>query len=1806
MALTAAELVAYLRLDKSDYEKGMSDAERSMGKSQGKFKDWASGMGQAAAEVAIGGATAVAGLASAVFATGLNYNTLQQSSRAAMETLMDGAEGANKQMDALDDFATNSPFAKQIFIQAQQQLIGFGMAAEDVIPTLSAVEDSVAAVGGSNEDIASIVQVLAQVEGAGKFTGETLMRLGQRGIDAASIIGDEMGKSGATIREEITSGTLDADDAMKALTTGMTERFGGAAANVKETAVGAADRISAAFRDIGSHMAEPFIDPRGGGYVIQWSNDFADILRAVQGHVPDFVDMMMNRFGPAFDNVSISMKDARDAIKDFDVTDLNDMLGKTAAYAPAIAGVSGALFALGTTNVPIIGRLSQVLGPIPAALGAAALASPAFRDALGDVGSALEPLLPVLGDIAEIAAGAFVAGIEIAADILGVLADIVGPLAEGFSELPDPIQRTVGAVAAFLALGKLMPNFSGPMKTGFTTVKDGAAGVITAFQPWKGRFEGAAGDALSFRTKMDIVADDIGRGFGRRMSGLVSFLGGPWGVAITGATIALGLWAQKQAETKNNVEELSGSLDEQSGAWTRHTEDLIATRLAEEYSRDSLEKLGVGYDDLVEVIKNGDGDFEDLHQRLVDNYMASEDVSEGTAGYSDALQIANTKAREAIDPLHGLQNELEQAKQDTLDKAEATRRANEAMDESERSFQRYVDAIGVMRDDTKSAEERVRAFRNALDELEGNTKTAEERHRELSRQTRDMAGFFRDAAEESDDFAGKMFNMEQGMISHSDEGDRLNDMLDRMATEADAAAQAAIDKAIADGRSADAAKDAAEAQQPYIDSIHEIGEKYNLSEDQVQLMIDTMGLVPEKQAFLMTDEGSTDEMVHKLLNLTNDIHSVPDKEVYVTDEESIRDVRDRLEDMGYDIENIEDGQVEIIPPDTQPTIDAIQDAADGPYTATIGVKLNTSGARKGLLDLTGGLSGQAGNLGVPYAPGKEPRYHGGIDVKGMADGGVTDPSVMDVAQFVKPGDIRFAGDRSDVDEAWIPLDGSRRSVAILEEAMRRMPNYEIPTAEGMAAGGISGGVSGTIEPPKVEEVDAPDTAPLTDTWQEAMGQLNDSTISAFDDLEDSTATSQEAMRAAVAAASGGMVDDTASSQDTMRSVVALTNSAMESDTSSAQDSMRSVVALSNSAMESDTSSAQASMRSTTADAQSRMTADTATQLSNRTSDTASQNAAMRDNTVAQMSAMREGSLAHMDVLRANTEIAMLNMRNAAGYEVAMLRFESGNEFRTMQTEGISAATDLRTGIVSQMSQARTPFTGNVNDLVEVMQRFSSSLNDAYGDMGVKVGSPTSLWTGGILAGYSPGRDIHQFTSPTGGQLNLSGGEGIARPEVVRAMGSARFNQLNAAARRGGVAAVRESLGSLPVQSFADGGIFDAFGDDAKRIRDEFKPQLPDNWVKPVGSTVMDEVVDGLISEIEAFLGGDGWVRPTTGRVTSEYGPRWGGHHAGMDIAAGHGTPVVAPTAGIVRKVGTNIGPGRTGVGYLLEHANKMFTYGGHNPVGGVRVKEGETVMPGQRVGAQGTTGNVTGAHLHWEVHRGSPWADVNPRPFWDAAGAGGGSGGLGSGGTDRWENVIKMALRLNGLPTNGRYVQPWMRQVQTESGGNPRAVQGIRDINSIMGNHARGLLQVIPPTFAAYSRPGMTDIFNPLHNAAAGIAYAKSRYGVTGMLNVIGKGRGYKNGTEYARAGWSMVGEQGPELVRFAGGEQVLNNRETMDSLKPQQLTRREAAMIGEEIARRIPEGGDVIFPNTQVRDDSDIKQIGTTFRREMRKLGRR
>jgi murein DD-endopeptidase MepM/ murein hydrolase activator NlpD len=126
----------------------------------------------------------------------------------------------------------------------------------------------------------------------------------------------------------------------------------------------------------------------------------------------------------------------------------------------------------------------------------------------------------------------------------------------------------------------------------------------------------------------------------------------------------------------------------------------------------------------------------------------------------------------------------------------------------------------------------------------------------------------------------------------------------------------------------------------------------------------------------------------------------------------------------------------------------------------------------------------------------------------------------------------------------------------------------------------------------------------------------------------------------------------------------------------------------------------------------------------------------------------------------------------------------------------------------------------------------------------------------------------------------------------------------------------------------------------------------------------------------------GAVAPTSGRVTSCYGSRWGTLHAGVDIAAAIGTPVHTPEDGIVLQAGSASG---FGLAVAVRHDDGTITVYGH--VNRMFVSAGEVVSAGQQIAEVGNRGQSTGPHLHFEVHDGGLYADrTNPVPWLRARG----------------------------------------------------------------------------------------------------------------------------------------------------------------------------------------------------------------------------
>lgn len=323
----------------------------------------------------------------------------------------------------------------------------------------------------------------------------------------------------------------------------------------------------------------------------------------------------------------------------------------------------------------------------------------------------------------------------------------------------------------------------------------------------------------------------------------------------------------------------------------------------------------------------------------------------------------------------------------------------------------------------------------------------------------------------------------------------------------------------------------------------------------------------------------------------------------------------------------------------------------------------------------------------------------------------------------------------------------------------------------------------------------------------------------------------------------------------------------------------------------------------------------------------------------------------------------------------------------------------------------------------------------------------------------------------------------------------------------------------------------------------------------------------------------------------------GGAHKGIDwpLPSGHALRAVA--AGTARRTHN------AAAGNKLDLSIGNGLVAGYHHLSRYAVGNGAQVGGGATIGYVGSTGRSSGPHLHFSLKRDGKYVD--PAPYLGAGGAAGSDGGgwnpfaglwdglksrlregvgnspfgdvlyqlpkklidgalgwvsnkitaLGDWGAEaaqgvtgraRWSGVMTQALGMKNQ--FGPMRLKWgLDRLMQESSGDPNAVNNW-DSNAAAGQASRGLMQVIPSTFRAYAEPGYgSNIFDPLSNILASINYTLARYG--SLERGWTRAGGYASGTVNASPGWHMVGEEGPELLRFRGGEQVLTAEETRRAL---------------------------------------------------------
>ena len=301
------------------------------------------------------------------------------------------------------------------------------------------------------------------------------------------------------------------------------------------------------------------------------------------------------------------------------------------------------------------------------------------------------------------------AAIDIGANFLPAVADAAegaGALAVGFGQLPAPAKTFVANLGGIAA--------------GLTGVVGGAAIVI----PKLGEL----------RKTLDDMHGGSSRA-GRAIGGVASFLTGPWGLALAGATLAVGAWMKAQGEAALKTQALSDTLDQQTGMLTENTTAWIQAELTKQQSFgmfnnqsmiDAAKQMGISIETLTRAYEGQPDAIAQAKASAEDYAAANWDIALANESLSDRFVLNLDQQAKRLEEAREIQRaKLEIDRHATGTQAEYA----DAVDTTVGSLKEQADALQGTTEEASLAEEALEGLARMLDDLNSATLNARDAER---------------------------------------------------------------------------------------------------------------------------------------------------------------------------------------------------------------------------------------------------------------------------------------------------------------------------------------------------------------------------------------------------------------------------------------------------------------------------------------------------------------------------------------------------------------------------------------------------------------------------------------------------------------------------------------------------------------------------------------------------------------------------------------------------------------------------------------------------------------------------------------------------------------------------------------------------------------------------------------------------------------------------------------------------------------------------------------------------------------------
>ena len=158
--------------------------------------------------------------------------------RIAMTQLTGSTDKAKQLVSQLSKVAIVTPFNFATLQKSAERMLALGFSADEVVPSIQAVGDAVAATGGTDANFQNVIRALGLMRSSGKVTALAMNAMARNNIASWDMLAEHMGKTVPEVRKMVTDGEISAEEGISAIIEGANKRYSGMMVKASSTLSG--------------------------------------------------------------------------------------------------------------------------------------------------------------------------------------------------------------------------------------------------------------------------------------------------------------------------------------------------------------------------------------------------------------------------------------------------------------------------------------------------------------------------------------------------------------------------------------------------------------------------------------------------------------------------------------------------------------------------------------------------------------------------------------------------------------------------------------------------------------------------------------------------------------------------------------------------------------------------------------------------------------------------------------------------------------------------------------------------------------------------------------------------------------------------------------------------------------------------------------------------------------------------------------------------------------------------------------------------------------------------------------------------------------------------------------------------------------------------------------------------------------------------------------------------------------------------------------------------------------------------------